>query len=302
MKCVLHVKNQRGLTLIELMVGVGLGLLVMTGAGFIFTFAMDSFNRLVDQNEAEESLLTAAYALRTVATQGVEVFGVSSIVSGFASGGQILNTVLDPQDSNTDYNSVTSAAIAGTVEDLAAFYREAGQVGVPLANANGASDFRPTGIFFRKPAATCVGTSLNVLESCSGALIIDIGAISGNSVDGTTTTTKLIYNRFVAAKLVTNNISSTDGDRAKEARFSLTVRYFLQGKSSAYNYLPFTAEFAESANVAPADLRYRDRTMEVFIGFRNNYLGPSQLQPGQPERLHGSLYYFPFNAPKIRGL
>lgn len=283
------------MSLIELMVGVAISSFVIVGAGALLTFAMGSFVRIIDQNAAEESLLTAAYALRTVATQAVDLYGVNAITMG-AQGGQILNPQADPTSSASDFNSVGLAA--DDTFNIAAFKRQAVAQGIPPYEIGGAAftianNFRETGIFFKTPRANCIGQA-DDFRACSGNLIITLGTEAGNANatipatvdDGPT----LRYENFVSLLVRTTSVANGNPSYAREATFTLTVRYFLSGNRSQYIFLP---------NPPAGTQNYKDKSMEVFIGFRNNYLGPSQLATGDPERLHGSLYYFPFQIPRL---
>jgi hypothetical protein len=280
--------GSRGTSLTELMIGISISTIVILGAGSLLSFAMTNFVRIVDQNSAEEELLTASYILRTVATQAVDLYGVAAITAA-NQGGQIINVNTDPASIVNDFTSVGAAA--DEVFNIAAFKR---QISPTVANTIPLNDsFRETGIFFKAPAADCVGSTDNHI-ACSGNLVITMGDEPGGPaatvLDAMTDGFVQRFHYLVSMQVRTTTVLNASPSYAKEAVFFLTVRYFISGNRTQYNYLP----------VPPANgPSFRDKSMEVFVGFRNNYLGPSQLVAGDPERLHGSLYYFPFKAPSL---
>lgn len=318
------VTNCRGMTMVELMVVVGISSIVMLGAGSIMVFVADTFTKIIDKDEAESSLTRAAYALRLVATQAVntividaapigggppvagspadEIGGAGSAVAAGLTQGMILdnvNTAISFPDIATD------ATHRGRMVELAVFRRETS------LTATGDSDFRPTGIFFKTPWHACPpNANANVdmdgdgqddftRDKCSGQIIITTS--DNDNLDGLfaaannqlflspTGYNSEIYSRFSAVSMTATGVAGA-GSYARDARIRLTVRYFLSGDPENFTYNPATIN----------GVNIKESSMEVYIGFRNNFLGRSLLVANEAERLHGSLYYFPF-VTSLRG-
>ncbi len=298
--------NQAGVSLVELMISVGVSAIVILGAGTVMAFVTDAFTKIVDKDEAEVSITKAAYALRTIAVQAVDLRVVTTPGAGADEIPAALTTgeILDSVDSVAQFPSITGTPTdRGRMLELAMFQREASQ--------NGNSNFQTTGIFFKTPWAVCppnttvANTNLygSTREDCSGQLILawnnaaqtgpltNVFAATPNQLFLPNANVHLdIYDRMTAVVLTTTGVAAAPS-YARDARFRLTARFFLGWSSLNYNYDPANTVNSQTKEV----------TMEVYVGFRNNFLGRSQLVIDEPERLHGSLYYFPF-ATSLTGL
>ncbi len=290
------------MSLIELMIGVLISSVVIAGAGAIFVYSMSSFVRIVDQNDAEEQLLSAAYVLRLVATQAVDLQGVAAIGAG-GGAGQIVNTTIDPVTPTWDFDSeIAPWNNANEAYAVAIFKRQVSpdDAALPFTLAN---SFQATGIYFRNPPASAGGAldvpclSSDDLIRCSGQLILNLGARGAGGVPSVLPAAAVAigapvsFSHFVSLKVQTTTVANASPSYAKEATFRLTVRYFLGGSRTDYDF-----RFAPNLNRVRG---YRDKSLDVIVGFRNNYLGPSQLVASDAERLHSSLYYFPFRGPNV---
>jgi len=281
--------------------------IMLLGAGSILVFVADSFRKLVDKDEAETSIIRAAYSLRVIATQAVNLFTVApgagfdsigpagSGAAALATQGLIVDSV------NTEAGALATAE--SRVVEIAVFYRE--------GSKSGNSVFLPTGIFFKTPYPRCAPNITNATdatyggtrENCSGQLIIVTNNSGGANV-GTFTAADGggrqlyspsgflhdVFDRLVSISVTTTSVTGAAGGPARDTTFNLKARYFLAGNPANYNYLP-----------AVPNVSSKEITMEVHVGFRNNYLGNSQLVSNEAERLHQSLYYFPFSST-LRGI
>ncbi len=303
------------MSLLELLIAAAISTIIVLGAGSILVFVADAFGKIVDKDEAETSMTRAGYYLRTIATQALNlnVVAVDGNIEGIGdagsaataslTSGQILNAadsrILDPSG---------TAADRGRLIELAVFHRE--------GSITGNSRFWPTGIFFKTPWNTCPPNAAalavansNTREKCSGQLIIitnNFATDAQQRISGVfdaaanqlyqypTTYNAEVFDRFTSLVLTTTSVGG-GANYARDARFRLTVRYFLTGSPLNYNYIP-----SDGVN-PPTTFGFKDLSMEVYVGFRNNFLGRSQLVIDEAERLHGSLYYFPFISP-LRGL
>jgi hypothetical protein len=314
--------GRAGMSLAELMVVVGISSTIMLGAGSVMVFVADSFVKIIDKDEAEGNLTRAAYALRTIATQAVGLYVVNvNVATGEGIGntgeagalestnlyqGQIVHTV------NTQANFPVGTGVdanRGRVVEIAQFHRESSKT-----TAAGDSFFLPTAIYFKTPWDTCPPHGNNSVapgsiqagtrDLCSGQLIIvwnteglnnDLaGAITVPDAAGHQRAAfpvgniqTQVFDRFTRLTVDTSGVNGVGAagvnSYARDARFRLTARYFLGRAQETWNYDP-----DDNSHMA------KEISMEVYVGFRNNYQGRSQLTNNEPERLHGSPYYFPF--------
>ncbi len=306
--------NQVGMSLAELVVVLGVSSIVIVGAGSVMVFVADSFSKIIDKDEAESNLTRAAYALRTIAVQAVGLYVVAPSATGEgigaagagASGAHYAGQIVQTLDTAASFNNYAGVpANKGRIVEVAQFHRETSS-----ANAAANSIFQPTAIFFKTPWDTCPPNGNNIAgdgltyagerDTCSGQLAIAwnqagvgqpiTGVIGAAGVDNHQRFLSpggdmqmQIYDRFISLVVTTTSVDGAVGSYARDSRFRLTVRYFMGLSPITWNYDP-----NDNGHMA------KELSMEVYIGFRNNYQGRSQLTADEPERLHGSPYYFPF--------
>src|SRR4051812_15368377 len=75
--------DRSGQTLIELLISVAIGGILSLAMASVFTFGVNQFNSLMEQNTAEESLLQTAYYLRFYLAQALKTRCVNFIPNSF---------------------------------------------------------------------------------------------------------------------------------------------------------------------------------------------------------------------------
>lgn len=316
-----RILGRAGMSLVELMIVVGISSIVVLGAGSVMVFVADSFSKIIDKDEAEGNLTRAAYALRTIATQAVGLYMVGASAAGEGIGvtgeaggaastdvyqGQIVATVTTERLTTPIVGGGFDPGVQanrGRIIEIAQFHRE-----TAANNVTQNSFFQPTAIYFKTPWHRCApniqdaddAAFASTRDDCSGQLIIVWNSAGvGSNLNGVLTAPAgganhqlaanpggniqtQIFERFISIRVDTTAVNGV-GSYARDARFRLTSRYFLGLQARTWNYNP-----NDIGHMA------KELSMEVYVGFRNNYQGRSQLTTNEPERLHGSVYYFPF--------
>jgi prepilin-type N-terminal cleavage/methylation domain-containing protein len=154
--------NQKGFSLLEMMISVAIGLMVSAGIASVFVFSMQQLNLLIEKNETEQAVLQTAFYLQRYLSQASNIQAVREVtplspVATPASPGFVDVVAGEGQ---LDYDFDTGAlndggpgykykSGVGTYYNFAVFNREAG-------DPNGAvgSKLYPTGIFIRDPDLT----------------------------------------------------------------------------------------------------------------------------------------------------
>ncbi|MES2769237.1 MAG: hypothetical protein V4596_08830 [Bdellovibrionota bacterium] len=315
-------KNNKGLSLIELMVTTMIGIIVSMGIASVFVFAMEQFTILVEKNAAEESVLMSTYNLRNYLSQAVDLNVVDSIdnaaVIALNGGGQLdfdFELLVPAQSEIGDADS-------GEFARFAVFNREAGTYNIGAGSMpNGGSQMRPTGIFVKD-------TDVNGLnpDAQSGALVFDTNSTTGNMIPGPSDFVHSRLHNFrvqriaagaancpggYAIEVVVNSGAAnngtllpclgaawgggTPGERYKIKTLTVEVwtRYFKTSDKSSWNYRAPVG----GAATAP----YRDIVQTVKINFKNNVLTTESLtgEAGAEERVHGSLYFYDYIMPGV---
>ncbi len=310
--------NHYGMTLVELMVAVGMSSIILLAAGSVMVFVADSFSKIVDKDEAETSIATAAYHLRTIATQAVNLYGIDAdaelegidaAADAASTGNMTRGQILRSANTATTFNNIMgNANHRSRMVELAVFYREAA--------LTGNSQYRPTGIFFKTPWHRCPPDIQDAndqiyggtRDQCSGQLIIisgtadtyDLGtagnplfsAVAVGQSQRLVATNALVdvFPRLTTISLATDTQAGAD-TYAWQAKFTLTARYFLSGDPRKFNYVSNAGEG-----------QFKEVSMIVDLGFRNNFIGPNPTANyTEPVRPHGGAYYFPF-VSQLRGI
>ena len=258
--------GESGQTLIQMMIGVAIGAIVALGGASVLVFAIDQFQILVRKNQVEEDILWASYHSRTIMQQAVDLLTIrgTSVIPANPGNGMIRG-----EDRIGIYDSGTYAS-DGTWDTLAIFFREGGD------EINGSRLF-PTGVFFRRPNGRQ-----------SGRLAIDLGTAPGPLTGGGAS---LTFDGLTQVRLRVNSVAG-ENSPAREAVMTLSFRYWSSNRINDYNFCP------AGPGCTPNLTGRTDRNFDVRIGFRNNELmATSLLGTGEKERLHGTMYYFPFRRP-----
>lgn len=326
------------------------------------SFAAEQFFVIMEKSIAEESLLTSSYLFRSYLSQAVDVRGVtraemnSGAVGGCAAGmgcpsqvgfattdtpgtdesnrgnGRIVSTY-DTAYADDGVTLRTGASFDGTVDRLAAFYRETAS---PIGSSNPAAGgtFRATGIWFEKPNIDG-GTG----ESRYGRLIFDSGggtpqALAGAawsgppvSADVTGAGTVLSPDRTdtIVDRVVRVKVTTADGSsfvpayevRVRSVTVVITVRYFRGLNRNSWRWCPdrtadtpappvgsrvmfefdgFPISQCEKSEADP----YKDLEQTVVVTLRNNILSSTASSGALlPERAFGFLYFYQPILPSL---
>jgi hypothetical protein len=283
------------------MVAVGIGSIVALGVSTLFIFAVEQFTILVEQNNTEEEMLWASYHTRSFLSQAIEldVAGAgnprlttrSSLDWENGTNMNFLNEGLVVQLYNSTDSFSPSAGGQSSLDLIAVFPRENG-----YATAAGfpGSQLYSTAIFFQRPTVGLAGKLFFVVGSqTSGA-----GAIIDPGDD------EIVYERLTEFVIMTETVDPGSGPvKAKSAEVTITGRYFRTSDRNRYAWCPLSLV---STNAACQGSAFKDITMTINVGFRNNgLLECADVQTGcvsgssYRERLHGGLYFFKMAVPPI---
>jgi len=261
------VKNSLGMSLVEVLIALGIGGFVILGISSANTYVSNWYYQSVEENTAEENLLLAAFHLKQFLGQAVEVI---------CSGGPLpspvvlgINNAIPPYIGEGKVDcTYTVAAAVGNPSALAIFNRETGGVTSLVAGNFPSSQFVGSGIYFQPPAGKQSGV-LSFAQAPPGSSTISLASA-------------LSLDHIVDIQALQFAISTSG--RLETITYRLTARYMLQeGGTTSVSYL-----------VIPpvGSTPYKNVTLDVDIGLRDNWLAPSVSGSGTSERLHGGLYYF----------
>lgn len=315
-------KNSKGVSLVELMMTVTIGVIVSLGIASVFVFAMQQFVMLVEKNAAEESALQSAFYLRQYLSQAVELNAVNAInASNWTCPGSAGCGVIDvnfrlldenasgPVQANPDQGNFTRFAVFNRE---VAFFRT-GIDGIP----DGVGNLQPTAIFVKDTRSASIGFP----DASSGGLVFSYNReYAGGSFNIVPQASDLFLSRLhdfrvqrvdcngAADGLAVEVVNAETGElrkclprnwaqpagqamRIKTITLEVVTRYFKTATKSDWNY-----RFPEGGGSAGP---YRDIVQTVKINFKNNVLTEVSRvgQSGGPERVHGSLYFFDYLVP-----
>lgn len=269
-----RLSSQAGVSLIEVIVGVGIAALVVLALGTVMNMALRDSNQFVDRMDSDIEVLQIESALRSVLQTAVDVRGVTAAVApGSLAQGWI-------------WRNYTSAP-GGALTALGHFYRENRRFSA--TPATGDSQFWSTGIFFRPP-------STNGRQS--GVLFVDLGLQQGG-----TGTLRADYGDIHFGNIVrlrTLEASTVDSAAAgvnslTGITFEITYRTFV-GKDFTRPrcFLPNVGNACESAGLTMGTDIVRRFKITLF----NADMGESaNTSTGVRERPLGRIYMFPMMSP-----
>lgn len=302
----------KGFSLVELMVVVAIGGITSLVMASIFVFSAQEFHSLIEQNQAEESLLLSSYYLRATLTQAVKLRSVAGDPVTLFNAATVapptapLNIAVGFLDNRRTCNDANCTIMppagtawpAGVPSALAIFIRENGGFNIDTSTATPwtASQFLPTAIFYRPP-------NTGVFPQISGRLYVTQAGVGGSITDtDAALQSGLIFDGIVAFGLSTSNLAScpaTTGSAEYNGAIPcvnlyIRVRYFKGAATSkCYDPDPVVAS-------AVAGCIYRDVDMRVNINLRNNIINASATgDPLQKDRVNSGLYFFRFTAPSL---
>jgi hypothetical protein len=112
-------KNSRGQSLTEVLISLAIGGIVSLGLASVFTFGVEQFQILVDQNQAETSLLSSAFYLRSWLSQAVKINchglpGAAPNQYGPLNGANLASSISDASGPQT----LNLSSVTGTNDEL----------------------------------------------------------------------------------------------------------------------------------------------------------------------------------------
>jgi hypothetical protein len=325
-KKTLNLKNDKGFSLIELMITTAIGIIVSLGIASVFIFAMEQFTILVEKNEAETSVLNTAYYLRSYLSQGIDVYAVNNVApTGYVPFACVLPNCNTAGAGQMDANfellvpaSWGGAGDVGAFSVFAAFNREAGRYNTSTNSMpNTGSVMQTTGIFARDTDANAIDP-----ENMSGALVFDHNSNGGlifpdpsdlvftrlhnfriQRLPATATTCPGGYAVEVVIQSTGNNNgqvlsclpaagwpAANTSYRVKTVSLEIFTRSFKSMPKSTWNY-------RSPVGGAPT-ASYIDIASTVKVNFKDNTLTSSSLTGGNTaQRVFGSLYFFDYITP-----
>lgn len=309
------------------MTTVAISSIIALGLASIFNFGITQMQLLMEQNAAEENLLMTSFYLRKYLTQAVKIeckrrggYAPGNDINDFepifltqanAFTADLLTDTAPPvavprgsmncMQARGEPDAVWDHFPAGTVNLFAAFFRET--AGMAAAATAAVSVYRDMAIYFLTPGPdntaecpTCApgsGAIYFVLGDGTGAnLVYNQNSVSFDRLVGITVTRKLDDNNNIVPNVMDEPLNTTSGiiKPLRMAEVRVTARYFksLNGNRS----------YARGAdNGINGNAPYRDISLVVGIGFRNNWLGTGGTNISQ--RLYGGLYFYDYKTPNL---
>jgi type II secretory pathway pseudopilin PulG len=286
------------MSLIELMVAVGIGGIVTLGIAGVFSYGIQQFQLLVDQNKTEESLLLASYYTRFYLTNALDT-GCGAVAPTWSfPNPQYQTPAANPQGrvhcALTDSTGGSWPVMMPNTSGLfAIFFRESGGADATDPNGIAYSDIRPSAVAFRPPCSTA--TDATCLADPKSGRLYFVSAPAGGGL--ALTDGGLWFDRLVDFAIQGTPRSSGNG-RLQSLDIHIIARYF-KSTTGRRGYERFATNMSGQMTANGLQANYRDVDMVVSVGFRDNALGNSLTGMNQQERLHGGLYYFRTFLPQM---
>lgn len=263
----MQLKNSLGFSMIELVIGLGLGAGAVLAITAVLMTAFTQSAVVGDAAEAEIEEMAAVNFMQAVFNQAVDVraVGNNDLNSFSGSGGKLRN-----YDSDTDW---AANPMNATVKTIAVFWRDSGK-SVPNPTATGATtDFKKTFIYFQKPAQAPVGTqgTWGVLYANLGNDPSNLGPNRNAQVFEGFTRLQIkdvrTFSRFKAVPGINEPVTSFN--------LELTFRRFVGSRDDLKrHYCPDTV-----ANTCGDNAPHRDIVRVQKITLRNNVIDASPSGP-----------------------
>lgn len=270
--------SRKGFTLVEILVGIGLGSIVMVVAFTLIFFFNENYVMIENKIQTERALIQATYNIQRSLALAVNI----SDSLGAINPGK----TLAPTDSGLvrNFNATTLGGNAGTVETVAMFLREKG--GYQVAPTPLKGEYAPTAIFFLHPTPTK-----------SGIIFLDVNT-TGVMTPGYN---DVFFERVVEFSVNNFLFSNTPVPILTSVEVSVTMRNFLSPDPNRWLFCP-------PADVSPTPIgacnlpnmaSFKDNNRKVRVTFSNQVIdntSPS-ADPSNPsapfERTFGQMYLFP---------
>ncbi len=301
-KCI-KTKQNRGFSLVELLVAVALSGFLTVAVASILIFSVEQFNILVQQHKAEEDLLWASYYVRSYLSQAVntEVKEVGNstnknchltkaLLGNFRDQGFIISKYKKPKPQDVCSDTPITSLIALFPRENSFSYNTV--------------DLFVSAIFYQRPSSSAGNTTNDV----PGKLYIDVGERSGHSYLFAPDSTDIVFSGLSDFELEIIGMDVSDvcennnsgnvtcnhtHNMAKTAKITLTFRYFLfadDPQGQRYDY---------GANIRTINAKDLENVIE--INFHNNNMmkcknlitgcNPTQ-RPAGKERIFGNIYFY----------
>ena len=277
----MFLKSEKGLSLVELMIAVGLG-------GFVTVMALSALVSMSNQSSNLQHTMSsdieeqrATSVVTAMLAQAIEIKD---------AGNTTLNNFVSP-DGTGRIRQYDSNAFWGDpiqTQTLAVFWREAGN-SVDSSPAAVASQFLATGIFFQRPTQTTYGV-----------LYINTGA---NPASLAPSRSDLMFEGLTRVRVM--NITTYQDDPLAPIPLApvtgfdleLTFRHFLGGQGDRLEDRTYCPDALAAASVCLSPRAHKDVTSIYHITVRNTVLYRS-LSGSRAARLFDQLHFF---APRIPG-
>jgi prepilin-type N-terminal cleavage/methylation domain-containing protein len=292
-------KTERGVTMIELMVAVAIGGILSVVLATFFTFTVEQFYSMIDQNDTEQSLLMSSYYVRASVAQAVKTMNASTVNFTGAADATTFPTDVPVGYFNTFYqcndidcNTMTTNWPAGwpagvPVTPLAIFAREAGTV---------SSNYVLTGLFYIPPNGATSGR-IYVAQIPSGAPFVLTNANLMNH---------FYFDHIVAFGIASGANAVTNGNALttlpapntplSNVAIYIRARFFRAGSAGKdYSSDPAVARLA-----VPGGTNFIDINTTVNVSLRNNIVGANVNGTGVNERPSNGLYFYQFLTPSLQ--
>ncbi len=310
------VGKRLGFTLIETVVAIPISLIILLGVGATFSYTISQFYNLLQQNQAQTSLLWASYYTQAYFSQAINVRFIANQnmmdtwMTDIKSSNGLEPTIVGRIDKSFNSSLITDDNKLSTI---AVFYREDGDFQAGYAS----SDLVGTAVWFKNPSIIS-GVRVDH-PPYGGVLYFSSGLGNGTSKLAPRMDTiwydRLSLFEIVAVECFKDPIGDLDhsicdggdpdetisylsgADIVKSITFRIRARYFKTTDKSKWIWCTNS-----SLTQCIPEVPFRDVERIVKVGFRNNILvksGDSFTGSNYDERLHGGLYFFKMSLPRL---
>lgn len=272
------IKNNRGMTLVNLITAVGVSGLVLLIIATLSMYVYVQFENTKAQLQAEASANRLEYLFKLYLTQAINISGVTGLTE--VTGANF--SVNDATATGRWFGVPNGAAVVwdqmgdlvGNWATLGVFVRETG-MGTD-------SDLQPTAIWYRKPTA-----------ATSGVIFFDTGATPGNMVPD--------YGDPFVSGITRFEFQRQDigvPAQLSSLRINFRLRYQRKRGNAGVNWCPTVDITNGVAGCATPGASYREIEKNFDVVLRNNFRSAVGVNgtPGEVRTL-GRLYFFQITNP-----
>lgn len=281
-------KNNKGMTLIEIIVSLGVSMIPLLAFIMILNFVIERIHVAMEQISVETNLATASQLIKTYLGQAVKV---KCCRSANCLGGGALSPIPFPTfnlpvtadepmmvaEGRLDCrDGAPTNWTAGSQNALGLFIRDAGTLNI---TQQAASLYQGTGLYFAPANSTSANSRIG---HNSGTLFV----YSGDPAQPLQELAKAEH--LVDIEVVPGTLEVTSNDYLVSITYKITARAFGPNSSGQADYQIGSAPTAN----------YKDIHSNVKVVFRNNRLGTSATNGLTSERPFGQIYFFKFLSPQ----